>query len=221
MSTVNLTVSVDFWGPYACFTNPLTKAERRSYDVPTPSAARGMLDSIYVKPEEFYWSVRKIEVLRPIRRISCKRNEVKVKTTGVRPIDVEQAHTPRTSVLLKDVKYRVTAAIVPKYDDLAFAMQLYEQMVRRLRSGQCFKQPYLGMREFAAMFAPSDFREKPILDNRDFGPMLFDTHIPGNCTKGFSGADISVYHCVMRHGVIIVPPYDSLDVAKTGRLEHV
>lgn len=70
-------IVVEVWGDLACFTDPASKVERRSYPVPTPSAARGILSAIYSKPPEFYWQVKRIEVLNPIRYISFKRNEVK------------------------------------------------------------------------------------------------------------------------------------------------
>ena len=83
-------ISVTVWGDLACFTSPTTKVERLSQAVPTPSAARGILSSVYAKPKEFFWMVTKIEVLKPIRYISVRRNEVKsILGNNMEPISAE------------------------------------------------------------------------------------------------------------------------------------
>ena len=87
-------IVLDVWGDYACFSRPEAKVERMSYPVPTPSAIRGFLSGIYSKPPEFYWQVRRIEVMKPIQFISFKRNEVKGKL-GRTPIEVEDERTQR------------------------------------------------------------------------------------------------------------------------------
>lgn len=79
---MNNTIVVDVWGPFACFTQPHTKVERVSYDVPTPSACRGVLNAIYCKPSEFYYQITKIEVMKPIRHINIKKNEVNTKVNA-------------------------------------------------------------------------------------------------------------------------------------------
>ena len=106
-------ISVTVWGDLACFTSPTTKVERLSQAVPTPSAARGILSSVYAKPKEFFWMVTKIEVLKPIRYISVRRNEVKsILGNNMEPISAEDERTQRQTVFLYDVRYRITAQIV-------------------------------------------------------------------------------------------------------------
>jgi CRISPR-associated protein Cas5d len=84
------------WGEFACFSRPEMKVERFSYPVPTPSAARGILDAIYCKPTKFRWQVLRIEVLKPIRYIALRRNEVKEKAPTERTI-LQWATGRRTS----------------------------------------------------------------------------------------------------------------------------
>ena len=92
-------ISVTVWGDLACFTSPTTKVERLSQAVPTPSAARGILSSVYAKPKEFFWMVTKIEVLKPIRYISVRRNEVKsILGNNMEPISAEDERTQRQTV---------------------------------------------------------------------------------------------------------------------------
>ena len=209
-------ITVDLWGPYACFTPPYAKVDRVSSDVPTPSALRGLLDSIYCKPSEFYWTINRIEVMNPIKHITCKQNEVTFKISGRQPINIDQGKnmTQRTTVMLKDVRYRVTATINPYRPEKNFAKGLYAQAVRRIETGQCFRQPYFGMREFECYFELSDMKGDPIPVTRDFNLMTFDTHIPYDNTRGSSEIHTSLYHCVMRDGIIDVPDYDSPEVLK-------
>lgn len=191
-------ISVTVWGDLACFTSPTTKVERLSQAVPTPSAARGILSSVYSKPKEFFWMVTKIEVLKPIRYISVRRNEVKDKLGNE-----------------IDVRYRITAQIVPRPDYHGTAEQLYAQAERRIKGGKCFCQPALGLRECVAYFSESDPNEKPIQQDMDLGLMvydIFDLHDAEVRKK--TRTRLSLYHAVMKQGVIEVPPYDSPEVLK-------
>ena len=101
-------VVVEVWGDLACFSMPDAKVERLTYPVPTPSAVRGILSSLYAKPREFYWQVNRIEVLNPIRTISFKRNEGKSKVRD-KPIFTDEDRTQRQTVALRDVRYRFAA----------------------------------------------------------------------------------------------------------------
>lgn len=106
---------LEVWGDMACFTRPELKVERVSYDVITPSAARGIFDAILFKPYAMRWQVTKIEVLSPIRWTTIRRNEVgavasaKTKEIFIEGKDVRQ---PRNSLLLRDVRYRIWAKLV-------------------------------------------------------------------------------------------------------------
>lgn len=211
-------ISVTVWGDFACFTSPATKVERLSQACPTPSAARGILSSIYNKPKEFFWMVTKIEVLKPIRYISVKRNEVK-ETLGndMKPIDTsdEKKRTQRQTVFLYDVRYRITAKIIPRSAFQGTVAQLYAQAERRIKDGKCFCQPALGLRECVAYFSESDPNEKSIQQDMDFGLMvydIFDLHDAEVRKK--TRTKLSLYHAVMKQVVIEVPPYDSPEVLK-------
>ena len=102
-------VKIKVTGEYACFTRPDLKVERMSYPCMTPSAARGILDSILWKPE-FSWYVRRILVLNPVRYISVKRNEIDVKQ-GKTPVVSDECRVQRNSIVLKDVAYIIEASI--------------------------------------------------------------------------------------------------------------
>lgn len=172
-----------FWGPYACFTRPEFKAERVSYEVLTPSAARGMMEAIYWKPE-FRWVIKEIAVLQPIQRMSIMRNEIKSRQSdrtarkwaqdGIGNYCIESDRTQRHSLILKDVAYLVSAHIEPKPHADKPVRAYEEQFLRRLEKGQCFQQPYFGCREFVAYFAPPEGTEQPIDVNDHLGYMLRD-----------------------------------------------
>lgn len=209
-------VTIEVWGDFACFSPPHGKVERLTYPFPTPSAARGILSSIYTKTNEFYWQVCRIEVLNPIRYISFKRNEVKVKVSDT-PICADEERTQRQTMALKDVRYRITAQIVPRESFAGSAKQLYEQAMRRIRAGKCFCQPGLGMKEFVAYFEESDMTRKPIQDSLDAGWMVYDVFdLHDFSVSKKAKPRLSLYHAVMDHGVIEVPPYDSPEVVKGG-----
>jgi len=179
-------LEVKVWGDWACFTRPENKAERVSYDVMTPSAARGVLEAIFWKPE-FRWEIREIWVLKPIRHFSILRNEVG-SPASVRAAhgwqdsdghyyadaDNERGRTQRHSLILRDVEYLILADVVlaPHATDPVFKYQ--DQFRRRVNRGQCHHMPYLGCREFSAHFAPSDRSETPISYTDILGRMLFD-----------------------------------------------
>ncbi len=168
-------------GDYACFTRPEMKVERVSYDVITPSAARAVFEAILWKPA-IRWRIHKIEVLKPIRWINLRRNEVgavistrNVQTAmnqgyGNLALNIEDERQQRAGLFLRDVKYRLHSSFMPhddsqhhhRYphlnansDDDASENSLikFQRMFeRRASKGQCFNQPYLGCREFSADF---------------------------------------------------------------------
>jgi CRISPR-associated protein Cas5d len=176
-------VAVKVLGDYACFTRPDLKVERMSYPCITPSAARGILDSILWKPE-FQWYVRRIQVLKPVRFTSIKRNEIKSKQ-GRTPLLVEDKRAQRNNIVLRDVAYIIEASIYQRKQDLRNRPEKYIGrkgidtdndgiFVRRLKKGQCWRRPYLGTREFPAEFSLPDGSEKPIQETIPIGSMLFD-----------------------------------------------
>jgi len=175
-------LEVKVWGDFACFTRPEMKVERVSYDVMTPSAARGVLEAIFWKPE-FSWQVREIWVLKPIRHFSILRNEVKNKAVVLTARGwadngggyfAEDDRAQRHTLALRDVAYLIKADIVLRRhatDDIA---KYRDQFRRRVNRGQRHSMPYFGCREFAGHFGPPDGTEQSIEVTDDLGRMLFD-----------------------------------------------
>lgn len=149
-------------GDFACFTRPEMKVERVSYDVITPSAARAVFESILWKPG-IHWRIVRIDVLRPVRWISVRRNEVGAivssdnvaaamrKGRGYLALYVEDERQQRAGLFLRDVVYRIYAELQLVSNEARANPSKYRAMfARRAESGQCVNQPYLGCREFAA-----------------------------------------------------------------------
>jgi CRISPR-associated protein Cas5d len=172
-------LKVKVWGEWACFTRPEMKAERVSYPVMTPSAARGILEAIFWKPQ-FQWQVREIAVLKPIEFFSILRNEVNSKATRERArlgyfADDESERAQRHTLGLRDVAYTICAEAVLKPEAAREHPAKYrDQFWRRVERGQCYFTPYLGCREFAASFGPPSPGDTPIPVTEDLGQMLFD-----------------------------------------------
>lgn len=209
-------IVLEVWGDFACFSRPEGKVERLTYPVPTPSAVRGILSSIYSKPREFFWQVNRIEILNPIRYISFKRNEVKSKVKD-KPVFTDEDRTQRQTVALRDVRYRFAASICPRPDFSGTTIQLYEQALRRIRGGKAFVQPSLGLKEFVAYFQEGDCEngQKPIPMDLDLGLMVYDIFdLHDYEVRKKTNPRLSLYHCVMHQGVIQIPSYDSPEVLK-------
>ncbi len=167
------TVKVKVEGDFACFTRPDLKVERMTYPCITPSAARGILDSIFWKPE-FKWHIKRIYVLNPIQFYSIKRNEINSKQ-GKKPIIIEAKRSQRNSIILKNVRYIIEASIyLDNYSEKNPPLKYVEQFNRRVNKGQCFRRPYLGCREFSAEFMKPEGTEKPISETIPIGNMFLD-----------------------------------------------
>ncbi len=187
-------VRLHVWGERACFTRPETKVERVSYDVMTPSAARGILEAVHWKPA-IRWVIDRIHVLRPIRFQSFRRNEVGVKASAATAATamragstaglgllMEDHRQQRASMLLVDVAYVIEAhfELTDQAADDTEAKHL-AMFNRRAENGQCFHQPCFGVREFPAHFTLLP-NSAPIPDSRlpagqrdqDLGWMLHD-----------------------------------------------
>jgi len=175
---------IEVVGDYACFTRPEMKVERVSYDIITPSAARGIFEAILWKPA-LRWHIRRIEVLAPIHWVNLRRNEVggristrnvqqAMKDGGALGLFVEDDRQQRAGLFLRDVRYRLHADLEILSDEpTAKYTAMFE---RRAAKGQCINQPYLGCREFSAGFrlAEATGETPPIDDTRDLGWMLYD-----------------------------------------------
>lgn len=182
MAAVYPPLAVRVWGEYACFTRPEMKVERVTYPVMTPSAARGILEAIFWKPE-FTWRVEEIWVLREIRYFSILRNEVNSRASEraarewqrrgggyVATDDRAQRHT----LALRDVAYLIRAQVEVKPGLVENPAKYRDQFRRRVRDGRCYAQPYLGCREFTAYFGEPDPDERPMPLTEELGPMLLD-----------------------------------------------
>jgi len=178
-------VAVKVWGEWACFTRPEMKVERVSYPVPTASAARGILEAIFWKPE-FRWRVEEVWVLEPIRYHSLVRNEVTERANaavarrwareggGFDATDTSRSRSQRHTLALRDVAYLIRASVAVREGVAEDPAKFRDQFQRRVTRGQCFTQPYLGCREFSAAFGPPTGDERPIDESLDLGQMLLD-----------------------------------------------
>lgn len=172
------------WGRNACFTRPEMKVERVSYDVMTPSAARGILEAILWKPA-IRWKVTQIDVLRPIKWESVRRNEVgAVMSPRANGLFIEEQRQQRAGLFLRDVAYTIHAylEITDKAGSEDNIVKFQEMFLRRAEKGQCFHRPYLGCREFAAdfeVFANGKPLPEPISVSQDLGWMLYDMDFSG------------------------------------------
>ena len=205
-----MSIKMEVWGEYACFSRPEMKVERVSYDVPTPSAARGMVESVYYHPG-LKWNVDKIYVCKPIRFTNILRNEVasKISARNVlteangkkrsyidRNADIQQ----RATTMLRDVHYVIEAhfEMTDQANPSDNPGKFQDIVKRRLRSGQAYMQPYLGCRECTAHFRLWEGGDIPTIDEtRDLGYMLYDMDYsdPENIQPMF-------FRAQMVHGVI-------------------
>lgn len=199
-------------GERACFTRPEMKVERVSYDVITPSAARGILEAIHWKPA-ISWVVDRIHVLRPIRFQSFRRNEVGAKMSaslaerGMRAgsvaglgLVVENERQQRAATLLRDVEYLIEAhfELTDKAGDGETEAKHLSMFNRRATGGQCFHRPCLGTREFPAEFelwppgaAPPPSSLPAEQRDRDLGWMLHDIDFAAGRTSRFFRARLA------------------------------
>lgn len=183
-----MSVKVEVWGDYACYSRPEMKTERVSYDVITPSAARGLLEAIFWHPG-LKWCIDEIYVLSPIRMTNIKRNEVKAKIsagnvksvmTGGRTelfLCTSDEIQQRSSLVLQNVHYVISAhfEMTGNAAESDNPGKFQDIIKRRLRRGQCYHQPYLGCREFPAAFREWQGDEIPTVnETRDLGYMLWD-----------------------------------------------
>ena len=219
-----MAIQVEVWGEYACFSRPEMSVERVSYDTMTPSAARGLLESIYWHPG-MKWVIDRIHVCEPIRFTNIRRNEVKdtiplrkaEKAMGTGQCDemflvTAKSIQQRAAMVLRDVRYviyahfELTANVAPGDN----AGKFQDIIKRRLERGQCYSMPYFGTREFPAHFrrctalppCPEELKGA-----HDLGWMLLDMDYsdPKNIMPRFFRAELV-------DGVLTVPPMDSEEV---------
>ena len=212
-------------GDRACFTRPEMKVERVSYDVMTPSAARGILEAIHWKPA-IRWVIDRIHVLKPIRFQTIRRNEVggkasarNIKTAMNRgdlsglALVVDEDRQQRAATVLLDVAYVIEAhfELTARADASETEGKHLDIFNRRASRGQCFHQPCLGTREFDARFElldPNAPLPPAIGESRDLGFMLWDID------HGAPGRPSLFFRARLENGVIAVPPPDSPEIRR-------
>lgn len=203
-------LAVRVWGDYACFTRPEMKVERVTYPVMTPSAARGILEAIFWKPE-FTWQVEEINLLKPIRYFSILRNEVNNRASeraarswvnGSGGFHAPDDRAQRHSLILRDVAYVIRASIKLKPGVDALPAKYEAQFLRRTSRGRSFSTPYLGCREFSAHFGEPEGNEHPLDLSTDLGLMLLDIDYEPN---GSGRGTPRFFRARLENGVLRVP----------------
>lgn len=217
-----MSISVEVWGDYALFSRPEMKTERVSYDVMTPSAARGLLDAIFWHPG-LVWRVDRIHVCAPVRFTNIRRNEVKdtisarkaqsvMEKGGELYLATPESIQQRAAMVLRDVHYvidahfEMTQRAAPSDNPGKFQ----EMMRRRVEKGQFYNQPCFGVREFPARFKPCTQLPpcpEELKGEKDLGWMLLDMDYsdPENITPHF-------FRAILRNGVLEVPAMYSEEV---------
>ena len=207
-------VKVKVWGDYALFSRPEMKVERCSYDVMTPSAARGILEAIYWHPG-MKWIIDRIYVKNPIRFTSVRRNEVKSKVSknnalqayngDERPfyISTKEDIVQRASLILCDVCYVIEAhfEMTDKANESDNTGKFKDIIMRRLKRGECYHMPYFGCREFPAQFCLCEEDDittiySEVLE-KDLGFMLYDMDY-----SNLDNIQPMFFRAVMKKGVV-------------------
>jgi CRISPR-associated protein Cas5d len=230
-----MTIYLRTWGDLACFTRPEMKVERVSYTVITPSAARGLLESILYKPQ-FRWRIRRIAVKKPIRFLAFRRNEVKSRLSPRKPepLFADEDRTQRNTLALRDVEYVIEASMnltplagLPRRkpaDDEDHGedtpVKYLAMFQRRAEKGQCFNQPCFGCREFPAYFEQADESAMQvgagINPDTDLGLMLYDVfdldvpkdQPPGKVEK--PDPHITFFPARLKDGIVNVPDWSEM-----------
>lgn len=203
-------IRMKVWGDMACFTRPETKVERLSYDIMTPSAARGMFEAVFWKPE-FQWHIHSIAMLKPVRFISLMRNEISSRQSAKQAMSwamkgggysASNDRAQRHTLALYDVAYVIEASVVLRSHATDDVAKYRDQFRRRLHKGACFHIPYLGSREFAAGFCwPSD-DDQPIDVTRNLGRMLAGIdYLPDGSGRGMP----YFFDARLERGVLHIP----------------
>ncbi len=214
MGTESGVLRLRAFGPLACFTRPEFKVERMSYEVMTPSAARGLLEAVLWKPA-IRWRIHRIHVLCEIQFTSFKRNEVNGGRANPTAAQIagreampaffaDEDRAQRSTLALSNVDYVIEAsfAMTPRAGDGDNVAKFTEMFERRLAKGQWFHPPYFGCREFSAAVEPPPSSFETVRCTKPLGLMLHDIEFDasGKGTPHF-------FPAVLRDGVLDVPPF--------------
>lgn len=215
-------IKLRVWGERACFTRPEMKVERVSYDVPTPSAVRGILEAIYWKPS-IRWQVDRIHVINPIRFENNRRNELgsklpprairKAMKDGVSALQnlIEEDRQQRAALVLRDVEYVFEAHFEIVASEDANIGKHLDMFNRRAKKGQCFHQPCFGCREFPVNFEllENDNPISGLSGEKDLGFMLYDMDYSDK-----KNIKPMFFRAKMKNGVVNIPHLDSEEVKR-------
>ncbi len=205
-----MSIKIEVWGDYACFSRPEMKTERVSYDVMTPSAARGLIESIYWHPG-LHYCIDRIHVLEPIRFTNIRRNEVKSTLLASKALSAarsgetlalipSQDIQQRAALILQDVHYVIEAHfdMTDKAAPGDNPGKFQDILRRRLQRGQAYSQPYFGCREFAAHFQEWPGGDVPAIDvTQDLGFMLYDMDY-----RDMQNIQAQFFRAKLEHGVL-------------------
>ena len=207
-------VSVKVWGAFACFTRPEFGVERVSYETMTPTAAIGVLDAVFWKPE-FRWRIVAIDTLRPVRWIQVRRNEIQSRQTfrvaegwaegDDIGLDIANDRTQRSALLLADVAYVIHAQAEVRSDVGEPQAKYRDQLRRRVERGQCHERPYFGCREFVADFCTPGAGDLPIDWTEDLGSMILSVYAGPVDHQEQAEAVPIFFPARVEHGRLVVP----------------
>ncbi len=225
---------LEVWGDLACFSRPESKVERYTYPCITPSAARGIYDAIYAKPQSFRWQIDRIELLNRPSYVALRRNEVKEKasvsavrrwmsgTVQPEPLWADgvgadvRGRTQRQTIALRNPRYRISGHIVPWNGNAQPITAFDAQFSRRAEKGKCYYQPYLGCREFPAYFEIADSDSPNATDiDLDVGYMVYDVFDLSRPGDSSAKPLISLFRAQITGGILDVPSWDDVEVLKT------
>jgi CRISPR-associated protein Cas5d len=209
------------WGEYALFSRPELKVERVSYDMITPSAAKGIIDSIYYKPA-IKWRIDRIHVINPIKFTNIRRNEVSetaslskinqiMKTSTSEPYHIlsSEARHQRAALVLREVEYVIEAhfdLVAERVGETDTVEKHYNCAMRRLRKGKFFQKPFLGTREFPCSFEiienDEDIPKSQLDGERDLGYMLYDINYKTDEKREKQWVEPKFFRAVLQNGVL-------------------
>lgn len=192
-------VSVHLYGDNACFSRPESKTDPVSYPVPTPSSARNILQAIYWKPE-FQYQIVKIDILKPIQYENYTINGIKhkVNVKSQKPIIATNSRTQINYTVLKNVSYVIYAEIIPNNITPHELKKHMEVFNRRVKKGQCFRQPHFGLKNFVAFFEENNGRYMKINYSENIGRMFYDFDYKDEHKPHF-------FDAMILQGTVIIP----------------
>ena len=193
------------YGPYALFSDPLTRVggEKCSYQIPTYGALKGIIESIYWKPT-IIWHIDEVRIM----------NRILTESKGIKTL---RYHNPKGSLndlsyytYLKNVAYQVKAHFEWNYNRPEFEpdrnyIKHFAMAERYIEKGGR-RDIFLGTRECQAYVKPCKFGEGigayDDLPELAFGFMYHGIDYPSESTKKDNFMKVRFWTPVMRNGII-------------------